>query len=367
MRVLRKVKEVFLKMPIYSFEGKRPQIAFSAYIAPTAIVIGNVTIGESCYIGHGAILRGDYGAIEIGDETAVEEGVIVHARPNNQTRIGRRVTIGHGAMIHNAVVCDGAVIGMRAVVSDDSKVGEGSIVGEAGLVKSKQVIPAGKVAVGVPVRVVGDVGEQHSRMTKSAKEIYVALARRYKDNGMVELPAHDVSTESSEALIPIGVIETPFKESTGTPVQGALAKSTLGTVQIFSAYAEGLADLDGFSHLVLLYGFSRSTGFELRVTPYLDKDKRGLFATRAPRRPNQIGMTVVRLISIEGSRLVIEGADMLDGTPLYDIKPSVPAFDSPSSQGEVRCGWLEPFLKKSDGENGAPVADDRFHGDSDSD
>ena len=94
-------------MPIYAFEGRQPVIAESAYVSPSAQVIGDVRIGARCYVGHGAILRGDYGSIVIGDETAVEEGVIVHARPEDLTTIGRRVTLGHGAMVHNASILDG--------------------------------------------------------------------------------------------------------------------------------------------------------------------------------------------------------------------------------------------------------------------
>ena len=174
-------------MTIYSFEGRLPAIAETAYVAPSAQVIGDVRIGERCYVGHGAILRENYGSIEIGDETAVEEGVIVHARPGDRTRIGRRVTLGHGAMIHNATILDGAVIGMRAVVSDWSEVGAGSIVGEMGLVKQRQKIPAGKVAVGAPARVVCDVEERHEMMSRRAKDIYVELAARTLAGGMVEV------------------------------------------------------------------------------------------------------------------------------------------------------------------------------------
>lgn len=176
-------------MPIYAFEGVQPEIAESAYVSPTAIVIGHVRIGARCYIGHGAILRGDYGSIELGEESAVEEGVIIHARPEDWTRIGRRVTLGHGAMIHNATIHDEAVIGMRAVVSDFSEVGEGAIVGELGLVRNHQTIPARTVAVGVPVQVVGEVSERHRDMTVWAKTLYVDLARRYNAGALVELAA----------------------------------------------------------------------------------------------------------------------------------------------------------------------------------
>jgi carbonic anhydrase/acetyltransferase-like protein (isoleucine patch superfamily) len=174
-------------MPIYAFEGRRPSIAASAYVSPSAQVIGQVMIGERCYIGHGVILRGDYGSIAIGDETAVEEGVIVHARPQDWTRIGRRVTLGHGAMVHNATIHDGAVIGMRAVISDYSEVGEGALVGEMALVKNGQRIPALKVAVGLPAQVIGDVEERHRAMTHWAKDLYVALAARYLDGAMIEI------------------------------------------------------------------------------------------------------------------------------------------------------------------------------------
>ena len=185
-------------MPIYAFEGKEPTIALTAYVSPTSVVIGEVSIGERCYIGHGSILRGDYGTIEIGDETAVEEGVIIHARPNDKTTIGSRVTLGHGAMIHNATIFDGAVVGMRAVISDYSKVGEGAIVGEMGLVKNSQEIPPFKVAVGVPVKVIGDVEERHRMMSHRAKDIYVDLAERYSKGGLVELSPHNLPKTALE-------------------------------------------------------------------------------------------------------------------------------------------------------------------------
>jgi carbonic anhydrase/acetyltransferase-like protein (isoleucine patch superfamily) len=174
-------------MPVYAFENHRPIIAATTYVAPSAQIIGKVAIGERCYIGHGAILRGDFGSIEIGDETAIEEGVIIHSRPDERTRIGARVTVGHGAMIHNASVEDGAVIGMRAVISDYAEVGAGSIVGEMGLVKNHQKIPPGKVAVGVPVRIVGDINDRHHMMTHTAKTLYVELAKRYAEGAMVEI------------------------------------------------------------------------------------------------------------------------------------------------------------------------------------
>lgn len=139
---------------------------------------------------------------------------------------------------------------------------------------------------------------------------------------------------------PIGVIHTSFTQQRGTPIQGALAPQERGDVLVSESFREGLADLDGFSHIVLLYAFHRNEGYQMKVVPYLDDHERGLFATRAPRRPNPIGMTVVRLVDVdrEAGRLTVEGVDMLDGTPLLDIKPHVPAFEPAEV---VRTGWLE--------------------------
>jgi len=175
-------------MPLYSFDGRRPEVGEGTWIAPSAQVIGQVTIGARCYVGHGAILRGDYGSIEIGDGSAVEEGVIIHARPDDWTRIGARVTLGHGAMVHNATIHDGATIGMRAVVSDWAVVGAGALIGELSLVKNHQEIPPRTVAVGAPARVIGEVDRRHHTMTHVAKELYADLARRYAGGAMVELP-----------------------------------------------------------------------------------------------------------------------------------------------------------------------------------
>ena len=166
-------------MPIYSFEDRVPTIADSAWVAPTAIVIGDVVIGAECYIGHGAIVRGDYGRVLIGGGSAIEEGVIIHARPGDETVIGERVTVGHGAMIHNATIRDGATIGMRAVISDFSEVGAGALIGEQALVRQGQKVPSGAIAVGVPARAIGQVGPEHHDMMVLAKEVYVDLARRY--------------------------------------------------------------------------------------------------------------------------------------------------------------------------------------------
>lgn len=172
-------------MPIYRIKDRTPIIAEGAWVAPSAEIIGDVHIGKNCYIGWGAILRGDYGTIIIGDETAIEEGVIVHARPLNKTEFGTRVTVGHGAMIHNAVIRDFATIGMRATISDFSEVGEWALVAEQALVTRKQIIPPGKVYAGVPARELGDMKEQTRTEWTWAKQLYVDLAKQYRTDCVV--------------------------------------------------------------------------------------------------------------------------------------------------------------------------------------
>ena len=137
---------------------------------------------------------------------------------------------------------------------------------------------------------------------------------------------------------PIGTIRSPFETREGMPIQPSGAVGVEGRVELAPEFAEGLQDLEGFSHVVLLYVFHRSEGFDLRVAPYLDPTPHGLFATRAPRRPNPIGLSVVALEGVEANVLRVSGIDVLDGTPLLDIKPYVPAFDAPSA---CRTGWLE--------------------------
>jgi tRNA-Thr(GGU) m(6)t(6)A37 methyltransferase TsaA len=141
---------------------------------------------------------------------------------------------------------------------------------------------------------------------------------------------------------PVGTIHSPFKDPEGTPIQSS-ASQAQGTIEVFPEYVLGLKDLDGFSHIILLYHFHRSRKPELVVKPFMDLESRGIFAIRAPSRPNSIGFSVVRLIKIEGNILHVEGIDILDGTPLLDIKPYVPKFDSVEAE---RIGWLEENVRK---------------------
>ena len=152
---------------------------------------------------------------------------------------------------------------------------------------------------------------------------------------------------------PIGVIHSPFKEPHGMPIQPAAGVGVEGRIEVFEEFQGGLKDLDGFSHIILLYHLHRSRGFKLEVTPFLDTEKRGLFATRAPNRPNSIGLSIVRLDRIEKGVLHIQNVDILDGTPLLDIKPYVQEFDG---QTDVRTGWLENARKRI----ARSKSDDRF-------
>jgi len=142
---------------------------------------------------------------------------------------------------------------------------------------------------------------------------------------------------------PIGIIHSPYKEPKGTPIQPPGARGVAGSVEIFTEYAEGLKDLAGFSHIILIYHFHLAKSPSLLVEPFMDDQPHGIFAIRAPSRPNPIGISVVRLVKVEGSMLHVEDVDIIDGTPLLDIKPYVPEFDPPEVE---RRGWLEKNVRK---------------------
>lgn len=136
---------------------------------------------------------------------------------------------------------------------------------------------------------------------------------------------------------PIGMIRSPFTDVSGMPIQPTGATGVKGAVELDANLAPGLKDLAGFSHIILIYHFHLSKRHLLEVTPFLDDTPRGVFATRVPARPNAIGLSVVRLTGLSGSTLTVEDVDVVDGTPLLDIKPFVPEFDNREAQ---RTGWL---------------------------
>jgi tRNA (adenine37-N6)-methyltransferase len=150
---------------------------------------------------------------------------------------------------------------------------------------------------------------------------------------------------------PIGVIRTPYKNKEGIPIQGGLHPESEGKVEVFREYSDGLSSLDEFSHIMLFYVFHKSGGYSLIQKPFLDDVEHGVFAIRSPNRPNPIGFTMVGLEGVEGNILRVSGVDMLDGTPLLDIKPYVPDFDA---KEKPRIGWLEGKI------TGKHLSDDRF-------
>jgi carbonic anhydrase/acetyltransferase-like protein (isoleucine patch superfamily) len=163
-------------MSIYEFENKKPKIGNGSFVFKSADVIGDVVIGKNCYIGPGARIRGDYGSIIIKDDTAIEENVVIHARPRDKTNIGSKVTIGHGSIIHNATIDDWAVIGMGAIVSDWAEIGKWAVIAEGSVVKNKQKIPDKSIAIGVPAKVVSKISLDYEKQWTEYKKIYTDLA-----------------------------------------------------------------------------------------------------------------------------------------------------------------------------------------------
>ena len=176
----------------YSFDGKAPSVGNGTYVSETAQIIGDVTIGRNCYIGHGAILRGDYGTIEVGNEAVIEEGVLVHAPPDETCMIGNRVVVGHGAIIHAKSIGDSALVGMGAILSIRSEIGGQSFIAEGAVVKMGQKVPASVVMAGNPSRKVREITSNDTDHQNYSIELYTNLAKRYLEVGMKKVnPASD--------------------------------------------------------------------------------------------------------------------------------------------------------------------------------
>jgi tRNA-Thr(GGU) m(6)t(6)A37 methyltransferase TsaA len=154
-------------------------------------------------------------------------------------------------------------------------------------------------------------------------------------------------------LKPIGTIYTPFDSIEGMPIQPTGANGIKGEIEIFPEFIEGLKDLNGFSHIILIYHFHESLGYKLKVKPFMDENEHGVFSTRAPKRPNPIGFSVVRLVNIENNMVFIENVDMLNKSPLLDIKPYIADIDSVEVQ---KMGWLNVKAHKM----GHRKSDNRF-------
>ena len=169
-------------MAVYRYKDRVPQVGKNVYISDSARVIGDVDIADNCYIGHGAIVRGDYGSIKLGKGTAIEENAVLHIRPNGLLELGEKVTVGHGALIHGRLIKTCAVIGIGAIIGFDVEVGHWSIVAEGCLVPQKNVIPDGKIAAGVPFQILGDVKDKHKEFWTYGKQLYIDLAAEYPDS-----------------------------------------------------------------------------------------------------------------------------------------------------------------------------------------
>jgi tRNA-Thr(GGU) m(6)t(6)A37 methyltransferase TsaA len=184
--------------------------------------------------------------------------------------------------------------------------------------------------------------------------IQIGTIFRFMRTVLLDRMKRSTDPNSQVIFIPIGIIRSPFTDISGMPVQPVGARGVQGTLEIFSEYVEGLCDIGGFSRIILIYAFHKCTSCQLTVTPFLDTTVHGIFATRAPCRPNAIGLSIVRLVAVNGCEIIIEDVDVLDGTPLLDIKPYVPAFDC---YPDEKAGWLTGgkdmvVSKKSDGRFG---------------
>lgn len=152
----------------------------------------------------------------------------------------------------------------------------------------------------------------------------------------------NTSMKTSITIHPIGIIRTPYYETSSMPIQGRFRDDVTGRAELFPEYCAGLKDLDGFSHVTLLYHFDRAKATELVAYPFLEKEEHGIFAIRSPARPNHLGISVVRLMKVESDAIVFSEVDILDNTPLIDIKPYVSYFDA---RENVRNGWIEKHFR----------------------
>lgn len=151
---------------------------------------------------------------------------------------------------------------------------------------------------------------------------------------------------STEIILkPIGIVHTPYHDVTdGVPIQGRLSPQTEGKVEVFPEYREACRDLEGFSHIILVYHFHKSIIERLVARPYMDTEIRGMFSIRSPHRPNHLGITLVELLKCGEGILEVRGVDMIEGTPLLDIKPYSPVFDTPGPGAPVRIGWMSKYM-----------------------
>jgi phenylacetic acid degradation protein len=166
-------------MPLYSFEGRKPKIGKTSFVHEEAVIIGKVTIGEGCYVAAGAVLRGDWGEIEVGDGSNIQENVVIHARPESVTRLAGDSHVGHGAILHGCTLDKHVLVGMGAILNDDVFVGENVVIGSGALVPPRQQIPPGVLVVGVPAKVVKELTPEMMEYALWGTHLYQTLPGRY--------------------------------------------------------------------------------------------------------------------------------------------------------------------------------------------
>lgn len=166
-------------MPSYAFEGRKPRIGKTSFVHKEAVLIGKVTIGEGCYVAAGAVLRGDWGEIEVGDGSNIQENVVIHARPGSVTRLAKDSHIGHGAILHGCTLDEHVLVGMGAVINDDVHVGEDVVIGSGALLPPKQDVPPRVLVVGIPAKVVKELTPEMLEYAKWGTRLYQTLPERY--------------------------------------------------------------------------------------------------------------------------------------------------------------------------------------------
>lgn len=178
-------------MAVYEFEGKRPSIGRGSYIHPEATIIGDVTMGEGCYVGAGARIRGDWGSIEIGPGSNIQENCIIHVYPGETARLGPRSHVGHGAILHTSRLGEHVLVGMGAIIMDWAEIGDGCCIGAGALITEKTSIPPNKLVLGAPAKVAGDISEKMRQFLEMATGFYLALPPRCHQ-GMREISLEEV-------------------------------------------------------------------------------------------------------------------------------------------------------------------------------
>ncbi len=173
-------------MPLYRFEGKEPRIHETAWVHPMAVLIGDVTIEAGCWVAPGAVLRGDWGTILVGPGSNIQDNVVIHARPEDVTRLAKDSHVGHGAILHGCTLSEHVLVGMGAVINDGAVIGAGCVIGAGAVVPPGMQVPPRKLLIGVPARIQRDLDENMERFFKLGTALYQTLPNRYRD-GMEEI------------------------------------------------------------------------------------------------------------------------------------------------------------------------------------